>query len=148
MDVDLVLAPVDGSDQSERAIEYAITVADAYDADVHLLFVLDERLVKAIDDGAVDADTVAEDHREFTEMVRGRLDSDGVGGNLDTSTAAGFSPTSLRQSPAASSSTSPRPSRPTSWSCPRTGERQKPTRAIGRAALYVIEYASQPVLSV
>ncbi|SFS13039.1 Nucleotide-binding universal stress protein, UspA family [Halomicrobium zhouii] len=148
MDVDLVLAPVDGSDQSERAIEYAITVADAYDADVHLLFVLDERLVKAIDEGAVDADTVAEDHREFTEMVRGRLDSDGVGGNLDTSTAAGFSPTSLRQSPGSVILDVAEAIEADFLVVPREPGSNETDEAIGRAALYVIEYASQPVLSV
>lgn len=148
MDVDLVLAPVDGSDQSERAIDYAIAVADAYDADVHLLFVLDERLVKAIDDGDVDADTVAEDHREFTEMVRGRLSSDGGGGALDTSTAAGFSPTSLRQSPGSVILDVAEAIEADFLVVPREPGSNEPDEAIGRAALYVIEYASQPVLSV
>ena len=148
MDVDLVLAPVDGSDQSERAIEYALAVADAYDADLHLLFVLDETLVRAIENDDVDADAVAEDHREFTAMVRERLSPDGVGGNLDTSTAAGFSPTSLRQSPGSVILDVAEGIDADFLVVPREPGSNEPDEAIGRAALYVIEYASQPVLSV
>lgn len=147
MDVDLVLAPVDGSDQSERAIEYAVAVADAYGAGLHLLFVLDETLVRAIDDGDLAADAVAEDHREFTAAVRERLGTDGVD-RLDTSTAAGFSPRSLRQSPGSVILDVAEEIDADFVVVPREPGSNEPDEAIGRAALYVIEYASQPVLSV
>lgn len=148
MNVDLVLAPVDGSDQSEQAIDYAVAVADAYDADIHLLFVLDEALVQGIEDGSVDADLVAEDHRDFTAMVRERLSTDGHGGHLDTSTAAGFSPQSLRQSPGSVILDVADEIGADFLVVPREPGSNEPEEAIGRAALYVIEYASQPVLSV
>lgn len=148
MDVDLVLAPVDGSDQSERAIEYATAVADAYDADVHLLFVLDERLVQAIDEETVDPAAVAEDQRKFTEAVRERLSNDGTGGCIDTSTAAGFSPNSLRQTPGTVILDVADEVEADFLVVPREPGSDEPDEAIGRAALYVIEYASQPVLSV
>lgn len=148
MDVDLVLAPVDGSDQSERAIEYATRVAEAYGADVHVLFVLDEHLVQAIEEGTVDPDAVAEDHREFSDMVRQRLSDDGAGGHLDTSTAAAFSPTSLRQSPGSVILDVAEGVEADFLVVPREPSSNEPDEAIGRASLYVIEYASQPVISV
>jgi nucleotide-binding universal stress UspA family protein len=143
MDIDLVLVPVDGSEQSERATEYAIAVAERYEADLHVLFVLDERLRRDIDAGRVDPAEIAEDHRSFTRHVRetfGRAD-----GALTTSTATAFSEGRLLQTPGsvvldvaedidADFVVVPRE---------RGGE-----EAIGRAAQYVLEYASQPVLSV
>ena len=36
MEADLVLAPVDGSDNAAAAFEYAVAVAERYDAEVHL----------------------------------------------------------------------------------------------------------------
>ncbi|HET7324453.1 MAG TPA: universal stress protein, partial [Halococcus sp.] len=38
--VETVLTPVDGSEQSLRAIEYAVAIAERYDARVHALYVL------------------------------------------------------------------------------------------------------------
>jgi len=46
--VDTVLAPVDGSDESATAVEYAIAVADRYDAAVHALFVLGRGVVRGL----------------------------------------------------------------------------------------------------
>ncbi|MFC7249130.1 universal stress protein [Halomicroarcula sp. GCM10025324] len=144
MDIDLVLVPVDGSEQSERAAEYAIAVAERYGADLHVLFVLDERLRRDIDAGRVDPKEIAEDHRTFTDSVLEAFDH-GEERTLCTSTATAFSEGRLLQTPGsvvldvaedigADFVVVPRE---------RGGE-----EAIGRAAQYVLEYASQPVLSV
>ncbi|MFO7832750.1 MAG: universal stress protein, partial [Halohasta sp.] len=51
LEVDLVVVPIDGSEESRTAVEYAIAVADRYDASVHALYVLGEPTVRALDGG-------------------------------------------------------------------------------------------------
>jgi len=148
MNIDLVLAPVDGSSQSEQAAGYALALADAYDADLHLLFVLDETLVRGIEAGDVSADAVADEQHEFAGTVRDRLDERGHDAGLNYSTAAGFSPSRLRQSPGSVILDVAEAVDADFLVVPREPGSGEPAKAIGRAALYVIEYASQPVLSV
>jgi nucleotide-binding universal stress UspA family protein len=148
MDIDTVLAPVDGSDRAERSAAYAVAVAARYDATVHLLHVLDERTVEDMADGEVPADVVAEDQRAVTATVRERLAAAGHEGTLDQSTAAGFSPTRLRQSPGSVILDVAEGIDADFLVVPREPGGDEPEAAIGRAALYVVQYASQPVLSV
>ena len=144
MDIDLVLVSVDGSDRSERAAELAIAVAQRYDADLHLLFVLDERLRRDLDRGTVDAESVAEDHREFTQRVRERSAELGHDVVLETSTAAAFSEQRLTQTPGSVVLDVAEGIETDFIVVPRSDGED----AVGRAAQYVLEYASQPVLSV
>jgi len=148
MDIDLVLAPVDGSTQSEQAADYALAIADAYDADLHLLFVLDETLVRGIDTGEVDADAIAEEHHEFATRIAAQLDEQNHDAGLSQSTASGFSPSSLRQSPGSVILDVAEDVDADFIVVPRESNSEASEDAIGRAALYVIEYASPPVLSV
>ncbi|WP_135305795.1 universal stress protein [Haloarcula amylovorans] len=145
MDIDLVLVPVDGSDRAERAAEYAIAIAERYNADLHLLFVVDERLRRDIDDGLVDAESVAEEHRAFTGEVREQFRAAGYDGGLETSTATAFSEQRLMQTPGGVILDAAEDVGAEFIVVPREGGGEE---AIGRAALYVLEYASQPVLSV
>ncbi|MFB6309089.1 MAG: universal stress protein [Haloarculaceae archaeon] len=148
MEIDLVLAPVDGSDRSETAAEYAVAVADRYDADLHLLYVIEERVRREIDAGRIDGDRIAENHRAFTATVRESLAEAGHDGDLAHSTATGFSQTSLRQSPGSVVLDAAEEIGADFIVVPREPGSDDPEEGIGRAALYVIEYASQPVLSV
>lgn len=143
MDIDLVLAPVDGSDQSERAAEYAIAVAERYDADLHLLFVIDERLHRDIDSGEVSADAIADEHQAFTESIRERF-VDTHDGTFETSSATAFSETRLMQTPGSVVLDVAEDIDTDFIVVPR----EEGEEAVGRAAIYVIEYASQPVLTV
>ncbi len=145
MDIDLVLVPVDGSDRSEQAAEYATAIAERYDADLHLLFVLDERLRRDIDRGAVDPESVAQDHREFTQRVRDRSHELGHDVVLDTSTATAFSQKRLMQNPGSVVLDVAEVVDADFLVIPRA---DSSNNAVGRAATYVLEYASQPVLSV
>jgi len=145
MDIDLVLVPVDGSEQSERATEYATAIAQRYGADLHLLFVLDERLRRDLDAGSVDAESIAQDHREFTERVRQRSHDLGHDITLDTSTATAFSQHRLMQTPGSVVLDVAEDIEADFLVIPRAASSED---AVGRAALYVLEYASQPVLSV
>jgi len=145
MDIDLVLVPVDGSDRSEQAAAYATAIAERYDAGLHLLFVLDERLRRDLDKGTVDAESVAQDHREFTRRVRERSHELGHDVTLDTSTATAFSQKRLLQNPGSVVLDVAEDIDAEFIVIPRAASSDD---AVGRAALYVLEYASQPVLSV
>jgi len=144
MDIDLVLAPVDGSDKSERAAEYAIAVAERYDADIHLLFVVDERLHRDIEHGDVDPDVVADIHKSFADEIHAQF-ADSYDGAFDTSAAAAFSETRLMQTPGSVVLDVAEEIGSDFIVVPREADAED---AVGRAAFYVIEYASQPVLSV
>jgi nucleotide-binding universal stress UspA family protein len=145
VELDLVLAPVDTSDVSERAVDYAIAVADRYDADLHLLHVLDERVARGMEAGDVTAESVAEEHRAFTGRVADQLD-DSV--TLSTSSAAGFSAHRLTQTPGSVILDAADELDADFLVVPRGTETDGLEATVGKAALHVLEYASQPVLSV
>ena len=146
--VDLVLAPVDASEEAERAVEYAVAVADRYEADLHLLHVLDERVARGIETGDVDATAVAEEHRDFTDAIRDHFrEADGVR-RFTQSACAGFSPHRLTQSPGSVILDVAEDVDAGFIVLPREAPTEDPDETLGKAALYVLEYASQPVLSV
>lgn len=145
--IDLVLAPVDSSDESEVAAEYALAVARQYDADVHLLHILDERLLDRLEEGAIEAATVAEQQRSFTGRIRERArDADGTA--VRHSSALGFSSQTLSQTPGSVILDAADELDADFLVVPRVTPSSDPDEALGKAALYVLEYASQPVLSV
>ena len=144
MDVDMVLVPVDGSEAAMEAAEYAVAIADRYDAAVHALYMLGEYAAVAMDAGAVEAAAIAEQGEQVMATVRALAGDVGV----DHSSACGFSVSRLSQHPGsvildvseaidADFVVSPRQ--------PVTGA---PEAVIEKAAEYVLAYASQPVLSV
>lgn len=145
VDIDLVLAPVDASDRSETAVDYAVAVADRYRADLHVLHVLAEGVKRGLDAGDVTAESVARHHRSFDDRVRERL-PEGV--SLSTSTAAGFSASRLAQTPGSVILDAAEAVGADFLVVPREGPSDDPEETLGKAALYVLEYASQPVLSV
>ncbi|RKD95869.1 universal stress protein [Halopiger aswanensis] len=147
--VDTVLAPVDGSDESATAVEYAVAVADRYDASVHTLFVLGQGVVHGMDAGTVDEDAVAEDTKNFLEDVGTIADEADV--PLSTSIDDGFSQTRKTRHPGnvvldtadeidADFIVLPRE--------PVSDATAAEVEVLEKAAEYVLSYASQPVLSV
>jgi len=142
--IDLVLAPVDTSDESDRAVDYAIAVADHYDADLHLLHVIDQRIARGIETGDVTAEMVAEEHRAFTARVRERAD----GLTLSHSSVAGFTAQRLSQTPGSVILDAADELDADFLVVPRETDVDGLEATLGKAALYVLEYASQPVLSV
>ncbi|NHN61385.1 MULTISPECIES: universal stress protein [Halorussus] len=62
---DSILVPVDGSEQSSRALDHAVGHAETYDAAVHLLFVVDVASLPA----EVDAAPVAERLDTYGERI-------------------------------------------------------------------------------
>ena len=145
VELDLVLAPVDTSDESERAVDYAVAIADRYDANLHLLHVLDQRVARGIETGDVTAESVAEEHRAFTGRVRERL-ADDI--ELSNTSAAGFSAQRLSQTPGSVILDAAEELDADFLVIPRETDPDGLEATLGKAALYVLEYASQPVLSV
>jgi nucleotide-binding universal stress UspA family protein len=144
VDIDLVLAPVDTSEESERAVDYAIAVADRYDADLHLLHVLDQRIARGIEAGDVTAGTVADEHRAFADDVRERLEDVA----LSHSSVSGFSAQRLSQTPGSVILDASEELDADFLVVPRETDAEGLEATLGKAALYVLEYASQPVLSI
>jgi nucleotide-binding universal stress UspA family protein len=138
-----VLAPVDGSEEAERGVEYAVAIAQRYDADIHLLYILDQRVARGIETGDVSAEAVANEHRAFTTRVRKRLDDI----SLSHSSAAGFSDRRLTQTPGSVILDAADELDADFLVVPREARMDAPNATLGKAALYVLEYASQPVLS-
>jgi nucleotide-binding universal stress UspA family protein len=142
----LVLVPVDGSEESLSAVEYAAAIAAEYDAAVHALYVVSEDLARAIDAGTVDDETVAADTRTFLEAVAGILDEAGV--PLSTSMAYGFSTRSLSTHPGSVVLDTADQIDADFVVVPREPVSGDPDEVLAKAAEYVLLYASQPVLSV
>jgi Universal stress protein family. len=69
LSVDLILAPIDASEESLDAVEYACAIAAKYDAYVHVVHVLSKEIVQAIETGSVDESAVATDGQAITESA-------------------------------------------------------------------------------
>lgn len=148
LEVDLVLAPVDGSDESETAAEYAVTVAAEYDATVHAVYVLDEETVRAIETDRIDEAAVTEESESFLDRIGGMADEADV--PLRTSVAYGFSTRSMRRHPGSVVLDAAEQEAADFLVLPHESVRDPHGTGgvLERAAEYVLHYASQPVLSV
>jgi len=143
--VETVLVPVDGSDESTEAVEYAVTVAAEYGASLHAIYVLGETATRAIERGAVDEDDMATEGEAYVEVIEDVAAGSGV--PISHSVAYGFSTRRKLAHPGnvvldaadqvdADFLVVPR-------ECgPEAGD------VLEKAAEYVLLYASQPVLSV
>ncbi|MFC7097154.1 universal stress protein [Halobaculum marinum] len=144
--VERVLVPVDGSDESLEAVEYAVAVAERYDAAVHAVYVLGEEVVRAIEEAAVDESEVAEDTEAFTDTVREIAEAEGV--PVSTSIAYGFSTKRKTTHPGSVVLDTAEDVDADFIVIPREPLTGEPGEVLEKAAEYVLLYASQPVLSV
>lgn len=143
--VDRVLVPVDGTDNSLEAVEYAVLIADRYDANLSVMYVLDEETRRAIQSDAADsADdaTIAEDMHGFLQQVRQQTAGTNV--SMSTMTVYGFSTTRKTQHPGSVILDGADQIGSDFLVIPREPE----YGVLSKAAGYVLSYASQPVLSV
>jgi len=143
LEIDLVLAPVDASDRAETALARAVAVADRFDASVHVLHVVDESVKAGLETGDVDPQSVAADQLSVADAVAGRADAV----ELTQSTAVGFSQSHLRQHPGSVILDVAEEMDADFVVVPREPG-VEPDETLGKSAQYVVEYASQPVLSV
>ncbi|EMA50047.1 MULTISPECIES: universal stress protein [Halococcus] len=143
-DVTTVLVPVDGSDESMHAVEYAVAVAERYGARVHALYVLDPEMVRRDAPGEPDDDAIAAASEGFMDAARD-LAAERV--ELTHSSAYGFSPTMKSRHPGSVVLDAAADAEVDFVVVPREpgGEANE---LLGRAAEYVLQYATEPVLSV
>ncbi|ELZ80941.1 stress response protein-like protein [Haloferax elongans ATCC BAA-1513] len=146
LSIDLVLVPVDQSEEATRAAEYAVAIAAEYDAAVHAVHVLGEDVVRAIERGAVDEDAVFEESRAVTDTVSGIAADADV--SVSTSVAYGFSTTSKLLHPGSVVLDTAEELDADFIVVPREPVSGDPGEVLAKAAEYVLLYASQPVLSV
>lgn len=143
LDIDQVLVPVDATEQAEDAVRYALGVAERYDATVHVLHIIDEPVKRGIESGEVDAETIADEQMSFVDRANGSADDVPV----THSTVVGFSRSRLRQHPG-SSILDVAEDLPADFIIVPRDQGTEPNETLGKSAQYVVEYASQPVLSV
>ncbi|RLM90369.1 universal stress protein [Halobellus sp. Atlit-38R] len=146
LSVDLVLVPVDASDESTEAVAHAAAIAAEYDASVHVVHVLGEDVVQAIEDGIVDETEVAADGQAITETAEQIADDYGV--SLSTSVAYGFSTKMKLRHPGSVVLDTAEELDADFLVVPREPLSGDPGEVLAKAAEYVLLYASQPVLSV
>ncbi|MFC7200897.1 universal stress protein [Halospeciosus flavus] len=145
LEVETVLVPVDGSEASAHAAEYAAAIADRYGADIHALFVIGETVARGIETGEVDESAVAEDHQAFVADVEA-LAPEGVA--VTTSTANAFSTTRKLHHPGSVTLDAAADVDADFIVVPRSTDLDGSGNVLEKAAEYVLLYASQPVLSV
>jgi nucleotide-binding universal stress UspA family protein len=145
LEVDTVLVPVDGTEASLTAAEFAVAVADRYDADAHALYVLGETVTRSIGAGDIDESQLAEETRAFLEEVEA-LGPPGV--TVDSSITSGFSTSRKLQHPGSVILDCAEDIDADFLTIPREGLRGDTGDVLEKAAEYVLLYASQPVLSV
>ena len=144
--VDLVLVPVDRSEESTDAVASAAAIAAEYDATLHVVHVLDEEVVRAIDEGEVDDDRVAADGEAIVESAREIAEEAGV--PVSTSVAYGFSTTMKLRHPGSVVLDTAEDVGAEFLVVPREPVDAPDAGVLAKAAEYVLLYASQPVLSV
>jgi nucleotide-binding universal stress UspA family protein len=142
----LVLVPVDGSEESLSAVEYATAVAAEYDARIHTLYVVDEDMARAIETGTVDDETLAADTEAFCEAVADTVSAADV--SLSTSMTHGFSAARLSRHPGNVVLDTAEEVGADFVVVPREPASDDADEVLAKAAEYVLLYASQPVLSV
>ncbi|WP_336001673.1 universal stress protein [Halorientalis halophila] len=143
---DQVLVPLDGSEESLDAAEYAVAIAEQYGAAVHALYLLEESVVRSMESGDLPGDAVAEDTTEFMDAVE-RLAADRVV-SMGHSTARAFVPTQLTHHPGSVILDTAEAIGADFLVVPREPLSSNPDEVLGKAAEYVLQYAGQPVLSV
>lgn len=146
MQIETVLAPVDGSEAAMVAVEYAVAVAERYDAVVHALYLLGERAAAALREGRVEAAAIAERGEQVMAGVRAVAAERGV--PVDHSSTAGFSLDRLSQHPGSVILDVSELLDVDFVVVPREPVTGDPEAVIEKAAEYVLAHASQPVLSV
>ena len=146
LDTDLVVVPVDGSPESTTAVEYAVAIADRYDAAVHAVYVLGEPRVRGLEDGTLSEDEIAADTESFGDTLDEIAARTGV--DISTSITRGFSIDIKTLHPGSVVLDTAEELGADFVVVPREQASDSDTDVLEKAAEYVLLYASQPVLSV
>lgn len=147
LDLDLVLAAADNTQDAADAVAYAAVIADRYDADLHVLHVLDQRIVQGLKAGDIEADHVASRQQWITARAHEELPAE-TATEISQSSTAGFSRERLGQTPGSVILDAAENLAADFLVVPRVESEGSTDEVLGKSALYVLEYATQPVLSV
>ncbi|WP_259518726.1 universal stress protein [Halanaeroarchaeum sp. HSR-CO] len=143
--VDTVLVPVDGSEAAADAAEYAVAIAERYDADLHVLYVLGETVARGMEAGDIDRTDVADESQLFVEDVAAMAEDPT---RVESSMAYGFSTVRKTRHPGSVVLDTAEELSVDFIVIPRESLAGEHGDALEKAAEYVLLYASQPVLSV
>lgn len=144
--VETVLAPLDGSEEAVTAAEYAVGVADRYEATLHALYVLGRGVVRGMDVGTVPEDDVANSTTAVLDDVRMLAEEAAV--PISTSVTHGFSQAQKTRHPGSVVLDAADAVGADFIVVPRESVTDASTDSLEKVAEYVLSYASQPVLSV
>lgn len=144
-EIDTVLAPVDGSDESVTGAEYAATIATEYDASVHVIYILGEAAARAVETGTVDADDMAAEGRAQVDVVEAAVADADV--PVSHSVAYGFSTHRKLVHPGSVILDAAEQIDADFLVIPRESKHRSGD-VLEKAAEHVLLYASRPVLSV
>ncbi|WP_276302385.1 universal stress protein [Halorussus lipolyticus] len=75
---DRILVPTDGSVAADRAFERALDLAETYDAEMHLVYVVDVSALAGEFDAITIVDRLEEAGEEITQRLRERAEDAGV----------------------------------------------------------------------
>ncbi|AWB28701.1 universal stress protein [Halococcoides cellulosivorans] len=148
VDVDTVLVPVDATDRSERAVEYAVEVAARYDASLHVLHVLEEGVVRGLARGRLDPEAVANQQRAFMKVVHETVRDCSDDVPVTQSATAGFSVSELSRNPVTAVLDGADDVDADFIVIERGDDRSEDPGVLGRVSQHLLSYASEPVLSV
>ncbi|MFB6205638.1 MAG: universal stress protein [Haloglomus sp.] len=146
VEIDQVLVSLDASEEALSAVEYGLAIAERYDADVHVLYVLSEAISRRIEAGDLEEATVADETEAFMDSIEDVAADYDVG--MCHSTAFGFLTSELTRHPGSVILDAADEVDADFLVVPREPVSGDPTEVLGKAAEYVLMYASQPVLSV
>lgn len=146
LEINTVLVPVDGSDESTQAVEYAVAIAGTEDATVHVMYVLGDEAHRALDAGAIPEDEIADQSRSYLDSVTSIGEEAGVA--MTDSVAYGFSTRRKLVHPGSVILDCAEQIGADFLVIPREYRDEQTADVLEKAAEYVLLYASQPVLSV
>ncbi|AKH96766.1 universal stress protein [Halanaeroarchaeum sulfurireducens] len=143
--VDMVLVPVDGSEASADAAEYAMTIAERYDADVHVLYVVGDSVARGIEGGDLDRTDIADETLQYVEKIAALADDPD---RVQCSMAYGYSTVRKTHHPGSVVLDTAEDLDVDFVVIPRESTTGGQGDVLEKVAEYVLLYASQPVLSV
>ena len=141
--VDRIIVAVDGSDRSLVAVDHAVAVARRYGGDLVVLYVLPRAEYEAMSVGDVPADAISAATRSVLDEACSLADEAGL--TVTRATAYGFSPYRKLTHPGSVLLDVADDFEADLVVVPRDPDE---TATLAKAAMYVLEYASQPVLAV
>lgn len=141
--VDRVLVPVDGTDASLDAVEYAAEITAQYNAKLSVMYVFDEETRQTIQTNDGDPEQIADDSHAFLQRVYDLTEPHDI--PISTMTVFGFSTRRKTHHPGSIILDGADQIDSDFLVIPRE---QHDHGILSKAASYVLSYASQPVLSV